>query len=104
MIKHSVKYGESVKSLANRYGVTIEEIQRWNGLDDDDSIYIGQKIMIPMNHYHPSRRDYFAAALGVGAFSQMMIHEPSESSMDLVGRFAVKYADAVIAELDKDKK
>lgn len=99
MIKHSVKYGESVKSLANRYGVTIEEIQRWNGLDDDDSIYIGQKIMIPMNHYHPSRRDYFVAAVLTG-----LVSPPYRWSWENAAQEALKYADAVIAELDKDKK
>ncbi|MBK1646259.1 lytic transglycosylase [Thiocapsa imhoffii] len=34
-IRHRVARGESVKSLARRYGVTIQDLQRWNQIADN---------------------------------------------------------------------
>lgn len=33
-VTHLVEEGDSIKKIARRYGVTVKEIQRWNGLDD----------------------------------------------------------------------
>ncbi len=41
-----VQQGDTLFSLARRYGVTVEDIQRANQLTDDN-IYIGQQLIIP---------------------------------------------------------
>lgn len=45
---HEVKYGETLTSIATRYGVSAEEIQRRNGLPDANAIVIGQRLYIPL--------------------------------------------------------
>lgn len=42
---HVVEKGETLYRIARRYGVTVEQIMRWNGLPDP-SIQVGQKLMI----------------------------------------------------------
>ena len=45
-IKHAVKEGDNLTRLAERNGVSIEDIKRANGLKDDN-IRIGETILIP---------------------------------------------------------
>ena len=44
---HVVQAGESLLSIALLYGVTVEELQAANELDNPDSIFIGQELIIP---------------------------------------------------------
>ena len=44
---HVVQAGESLLSIALIYGVTVEELQDANELDNPDSIFIGQELIIP---------------------------------------------------------
>lgn len=45
---HTVQPGESLLSIALLYGVTVEELQVANELDNPDSIFIGQELIIPV--------------------------------------------------------
>ncbi len=46
-IIHAVVRGETLSSIANRYGVTIAAIQEANGLADPNYIVGGQRLIIP---------------------------------------------------------
>ncbi len=45
---HIVQPGETLTSIALRYGVTVEEIVRANNLPNPNFIYVGQKLIIPV--------------------------------------------------------
>jgi LysM repeat protein len=42
-----VQQGDTLFSLARRYGATVEDLQRANNLTDDN-IYVGQQLIIPV--------------------------------------------------------
>jgi LysM repeat protein len=44
---HVVRAGETLTSIAQRYGVTVAQIQAANGLADLNKIYVGQRLRIP---------------------------------------------------------
>jgi murein DD-endopeptidase MepM/ murein hydrolase activator NlpD len=44
---HVVRKGDTIYSLARTYGVSSQEIQRLNGIDDPNRIRAGQRIRIP---------------------------------------------------------
>lgn len=44
---HTVSYGETLASIAARYGLTVEAIMAANGLSSPDAIYPGQVLKIP---------------------------------------------------------
>jgi LysM repeat protein len=44
---HTVQPGETLESIALRYGVSVEEIQNTNSLPDPNAIYEGQRLAIP---------------------------------------------------------
>jgi len=42
-----VKQGDSLNEIAIRFGLSAEEIQTANGIDDPNSLFIGQNLLIP---------------------------------------------------------
>lgn len=46
IVLHRVERGESLWSIANRYGVTVSQIQQWNGLGHQTRIYPGDSLKI----------------------------------------------------------
>ncbi|HET8580105.1 MAG TPA: LysM peptidoglycan-binding domain-containing protein, partial [Nitrospiraceae bacterium] len=44
-IYHQVKPGETVFRLARKYGVQLEQVRKWNNLQDD-LIEVGQKLIV----------------------------------------------------------
>jgi len=45
-IVHRVKRGENLSTIASKYDVTVEAIERWNGISRRQPIHFGQKIII----------------------------------------------------------
>lgn len=45
---HVVQWGETLSTIAIHYGVTVEAILVANELHDPDFVYVGQKLVIPM--------------------------------------------------------
>jgi membrane-bound lytic murein transglycosylase D len=43
---HTVRSGESVSSIARRYGVSVDDIARWNDLDDTARIFPGERLRV----------------------------------------------------------
>jgi membrane-bound lytic murein transglycosylase D len=43
---HRVRWGESLWVIARRYGVTVRDLQRWNGIADRDVLKAGARIMV----------------------------------------------------------
>jgi lipoprotein NlpD len=43
---HTVRNGETVFSIAQRYDVAVNDIQRWNDLDNNTLIYAGQNLRL----------------------------------------------------------
>ncbi len=47
VVEHRIKAGECLSVIADQYGVSAADIARFNGLDADNTIYIGQVLTIP---------------------------------------------------------
>ena len=47
MILYIVKKGDTLWNIAKKYGSTIEDIVRTNGIEDENKIDVGQKLFIP---------------------------------------------------------
>jgi len=46
-VTHIVQSGEFLASIANQYGVTVDEILELNNITDPNRIDVGQEILIP---------------------------------------------------------
>ncbi|KOR25519.1 LysM peptidoglycan-binding domain-containing protein [Clostridium sp. L74] len=49
-VSYIVKQGDSLFTIARSYGITVEQLKNFNGLDSDD-LYVGQQILIPVSIY-----------------------------------------------------
>jgi LysM repeat protein len=45
--RHTIKDGETLSSIASDYGVSQEDLQALNNIDDPNSIQVGQELLIP---------------------------------------------------------
>ena len=45
---HTVKSGETLWSIAQRYGFTINAIAHWNNINPSNILLVGQKLLIPI--------------------------------------------------------
>ncbi|MDP4159834.1 MAG: LysM peptidoglycan-binding domain-containing protein [Bacillota bacterium] len=52
MVIHVVESGDTLWALANRFGVTVQQIVAANGLSDANTLVIGQALVIPIPQYH----------------------------------------------------
>jgi len=43
---HTVAQGESLTAIANKYDVSVTDIQRWNEIDNPDNIRVGQNLQV----------------------------------------------------------
>ena len=43
---YTIKYGDTLTSIANRFGVTIESIARLNDIKNVNLIYAGERLII----------------------------------------------------------
>ena len=46
---YTVKKGDNLYSLANKYNISLVDLLNINGLDKDNYIYPGQEILVPKN-------------------------------------------------------
>ena len=45
--RYVVREGDSLSSIAARFGVSVEALQQANNLSNPDSIFVGQELTIP---------------------------------------------------------
>lgn len=41
---HIVEAGDTLGAIAAKYGLSVDDLAKWNGLDNPDAIAVGQKI------------------------------------------------------------
>lgn len=89
---HTVVAGETLHLLAQRYGTTVEEIMRLNGLTNPDLVHAGQALQVPGGDmrqvvgpdfkiipdselvYGPAARDFDARAFVAGLNGYLLRH------------------------------
>ena len=52
MVKHSIKSGETLFTIARKHHTTIAEVEKANGLKKDERLKIGRVLNVPTNTYN----------------------------------------------------
>lgn len=52
-IEYQVQLGDSLLSIALKFNSTVEEIKKENNLENENQIFVGQKLIIPVNIVTP---------------------------------------------------
>ena len=45
-IYYTVKYGDTLSEIADRYGIGLTKLKKWNRIKSEDKIVVGQKLLI----------------------------------------------------------
>jgi len=53
-VRHTVRRGETLGRIAAKYGTSVSEVSRANGLKNANRIYVGMSLRIPQNGSSPS--------------------------------------------------
>ena len=80
-VRHTVRRGESLSSIAAHYGVTVSSIVRWNALDKNARLTPGRKLGIPLP---PGRSAATSAQAAEGATAQPAGRRPPQTWRDFV--------------------
>jgi len=88
-IFHTVQAGDNLRRLAQYYQVSAKDIQRWNGLGQDDPIKVGQKLNIWTD------RDDMASATPKAKAGQKVGYtvQNGDSLIAIAGKFNVQIDD-----------
>ena len=49
-VTYTVKRGDTLYKIANRYGITVNEIAELNNIQNPNLIYVGEQLIIPLNN------------------------------------------------------
>ena len=79
---HVVRAGETLTEIADTYGVTAEEILQLNGIENADTIIVGQRLRIPL-------KELDAAAPAPPGTHRV---QPGETLSEIAKRYAVELA------------
>ncbi|WP_300040673.1 LysM peptidoglycan-binding domain-containing protein [uncultured Paracoccus sp.] len=58
--QHQVANGETAWSIARKYDVSVADLAKWNGLPQDMTIRVGQRLLIPVAGQAPASRQQAA--------------------------------------------
>ncbi|MCX5858134.1 MAG: LysM peptidoglycan-binding domain-containing protein, partial [Deltaproteobacteria bacterium] len=81
--RHKVKRGETMASVARRYGISVNSLMAYNGLSAKKGVYVGQRLKVPIR--------------GV-RYTKDTSGQPSErdkSQSEQLGRYKVKKGDTL---------
>ena len=55
-VKHTIKNGETLYTIAHKNHTTIEEVRKANGLKKGDTLKLGRVLKVPTNTYFPDKK------------------------------------------------
>lgn len=75
--QHQVRPGENLWVIARRYGVSVDELQRWNGLGGDSLIRPGDRILVNMTQPGSSQSREYTVRRGDSLWTIARRHDVS---------------------------
>ncbi len=74
---HRVVAGESLSRIAARYGTTVSELATVNGISDVNSLYVGQRLLVPGGPATTSQPGGFEAGTLPAPFVSVKLRDPN---------------------------
>lgn len=79
--QHQVRPGENLWLIARRYGVSVSDLQRWNGLGDDSLIRPGDRIVVNMSQSGGASAREYTVRRGDSLWTIARRHQVSVSDL-----------------------
>ncbi len=76
---HEVQRGDTLTAIGRRHGISVRELQLWNGLTTD-LILIGQKLYLKPAYQNLPLRDITRPHVNIGKWRHIIVHHSATSS------------------------
>ena len=76
---HEVQRGDTLTAIGRQYGVSVRQLQLWNGLTTD-LILIGQKLFLKPAYNNLPLREITRPQVNVGKWRHIIVHHSATSS------------------------
>jgi membrane-bound lytic murein transglycosylase D len=95
-IEHAVRRGETLSGIASRYGASVSDLQRLNGIGRPDRISVGRKLRVPVSA--AARAQVASAgkvAMDAGSEPRTIVHlvRPGDTIWGIARKYRVTAAD-----------
>lgn len=77
---HIVESGDTLGEIASRYGLDLDDLVRWNGIENPDRITVGQKI--ELSGHEPAERS-----------EQVYVVQPGDTVSGIAKKFGLRWID-----------
>lgn len=91
--KHRVRRGETLSVIARRYGVTIRDLQAWNGMGSSTSIVAGSTLRVVPHGESGTPQDRESRAIQVVASGESYTVRRGDSAWAIANAHGVKLED-----------
>ncbi len=93
-VKHTIKSGETLYTIAHKNHTTIEEVRKANGLKKGEILKLGRVLKVPKNTYFPGKKKNTKVAKAAKKSKTLKVAQKSQKKRTQVKRSAktAKYA------------
>jgi LysM repeat protein len=99
---HTVVKGETAYGIIKKYGITIDELKKWNNLDNSLKLSIGQKLIIKKEKTTPTIEQ--SKPIVKEKISSEAIYVPKEKRSDDLENLKIKKNTPVIVPTSEEPK
>lgn len=101
---HIVEAGELLSGIAQKYGLPVDDLVRWNGIENPDLITVGQKIELSGHEEAPPPEPEASMPDGTGILpaDTTYVVQPGDTVSELAERFGKRWIDIAVANKLED--
>jgi len=75
VVKHTIKNGETLYTVAHKHHSTIEEVKKLNGIKKGETLRIGRVVRVPINTYFPNKKPKIVKRIKKSKISKKVRHK-----------------------------
>jgi len=102
-VKHTIKSGETLYSIAHKNHTTIEEVRKANGLKKGDTLKLGKVLKVPQNTYFPNKKKKVAKVTAKKNNSKRIVQKTNIKKSGKAAKYTVKSGDTLSTIARKHK-
>ncbi len=99
VVKHKIKSGETLYTVAHKHHTTIEEVRKMNGIKKGELLKIGRVVKVPTNTYSPNKKKKIAKKSKVSTKKKTVVSKKIYNK----GNYTIQSGDTLFTIARKHK-
>ncbi len=102
-VKHTIKNGETLYTIAHKNHTTIEEVRKTNGLKKGETLKLGRVLKVPQNTYSPNKKKKVAKATTKKNSNKRIVQKTNTKKPAKAAKYTIKSGDTLSTIARKHK-